>query len=112
MSKFFTVVKDWGRDPDTIIALKKSGKVAALSGTCCLCGGILFGPAAIGVSAIAFGISYYMIDMYNFGSAVFSLANFLKNDVPEHSSSQDVSASLEEFMEAYNLDCEVKKQEI
>lgn len=91
MPGFLTGVKDWASDPETVISLKKSAKVAALSGTCCLCAGILFGPAGIGVGAIALGISFYMVDMNNFGSAVYNLANFLNNSGPVDSSHQEAS---------------------
>lgn len=79
MSRIVSGFKDWGSDPDTRTSLKKSGKVAAISGTCCLFGGILFGPAGIGVGAIGFGISFYLIDRNSFISAGYSLGHFLRN---------------------------------
>lgn len=77
-----TGVKHWVSDPGTATSLKESGRVAVISGSCCLLGGILFGPVGIGVGAITFGISYYVIDKDTFGSAAYSLGSFIKGGVP------------------------------
>lgn len=69
--------KDWMRDPETSLSLRKAGKVAALSGTCCIFGGVIFGPAGIGISGMTFGVSYYLMEICDFGSAGLSLMNHL-----------------------------------
>lgn len=83
MSTFVKRVKEWGKDPDTATSLKKSATIAAISGTFCIVGGILFGPIGIGVGAITLGVSTYVIERNDFNSAGYSLGLFLNNSSPQ-----------------------------